>query len=102
MSLSYSYFCFTNQASFLCSNYAGNDNNGGAIRANKDSNVEIEYSTMTRNEGFLGGAIYTLGNMRILQTVFTDNVARVAVSTKTASTKGVDFCTRLSLSKSMC
>lgn len=48
----------------------------------KDSNVEIEYSTLTRNEGFLGGAIYTLGDMRILQTIFTDNIARVAVRTQ--------------------
>ena len=61
-------------------NQAGEDNNGGAIRAmGQNSKVEVEYSKFGNNEGFIGGAIYTAGNLRVLQTTFTDNVSPVAV-----------------------
>ena len=63
-------------------NYAGGNNNGGAIRAmGHNSKVEVEYSKFGNNEGFIGGAIYTVGDLRILQTEFTDNISPVAVRT---------------------
>lgn len=45
----------------------------------EDSLIEIEYSTFINNEGILGGAVYTLGDYRILQTYFINNMAVAAV-----------------------
>jgi Na+/alanine symporter len=48
----------------------------------EESILNVEYSTFTNNEGFEGGAIYSISeSLRILETAFTDNFAQVAVST---------------------
>jgi len=52
-----------------------NSGNGGAINAEKNSRMAIEYTRFQKNEGISGGAIYLRGSAFMKGSIFLDNKA---------------------------